>query len=49
MKVAVIGTTGFVGSSITKELASRNHSVIGISRKAEQANAEKYNLYTGKC
>lgn len=32
MKVAVIGTTGFVGSNITKELASRNNEVIGIAR-----------------
>lgn len=32
MKVAVIGSTGFVGTSITNELTNRNHSVTGISR-----------------
>lgn len=37
MKVAVIGTTGFVGSNITNELANRNHSVTGISRNAKES------------
>lgn len=32
MKIAVIGTTGFVGKNITNELTNRNHSVTGISR-----------------
>lgn len=32
MKIAVIGTTGFVGKSITKELANREHEITGISR-----------------
>lgn len=35
MKIAVIGTTGFVGTSITNELTNRNHSVTGISRNVE--------------
>ncbi|MHC5201451.1 NAD(P)-dependent oxidoreductase [Myroides sp. LJL119] len=41
MKIAVIGTTGFVGKSISDELASRNHSVTGISRnitKTDKSN-----------
>ncbi|MFN8416558.1 MAG: NAD(P)H-binding protein [Cytophagaceae bacterium] len=41
MKIAVIGSTGFVGKSITDELINRNHSVTGISRsikKEDQAN-----------
>lgn len=37
-KVVVIGTTGFVGASITNELISRNHKVTGISRKAKDSN-----------
>lgn len=40
MKIAVIGTTGFVGKNITNELTNRNHSVTGISRNVEtQDNA----------
>ena len=41
MKIAVIGATGFVGSNIVKELVSRGHEVLGISRKkglTEQEN-----------
>ena len=36
MKIAVIGTTGFVGLSVTEELSSRGHEVIGISRNSDQ-------------
>ncbi|MBN8824306.1 MULTISPECIES: NAD(P)-dependent oxidoreductase [unclassified Spirosoma] len=43
MKVAVIGATGFVGNHITNELANRNISVAGISRK-EKAS-DKANLH----
>ncbi|WP_282637746.1 NAD(P)-dependent oxidoreductase [Sphingobacterium thalpophilum] len=32
MKVAVIGSTGYVGSHLVKELAERNYDVIGIAR-----------------
>lgn len=32
MKIAVIGTTGFVGKSITNELVNRGLEVLGISR-----------------
>ncbi len=42
MKVAVIGATGFVGTNITNELAERNHTVIGISRK--EKDSEKNNV-----
>ncbi len=42
MKIAVIGATGFVGSNITNELTSRNHSVTGISRRSK--TSEKSNL-----
>ncbi|WP_111308385.1 NAD(P)-dependent oxidoreductase [Confluentibacter sediminis] len=42
MKIAVIGTTGFVGTSITNELTNRNHSVTGIARNVN--TLEKPNL-----
>lgn len=35
MKIAVIGATGFVGTSLVNELAERNHNVLGISRTME--------------
>lgn len=35
MKIVVIGTTGFVGRNITRELINRNHNVIGISRNID--------------
>ena len=38
MKVAVIGTTGFVGKQITLELAGRGIEVTGISRKEHQTD-----------
>ena len=41
MKIAVIGATGFVGSSIVRELVYRNHQVLGISRKADLAGTER--------
>ena len=43
MKVAVIGTTGFVGKSITNELVNRGIEVIGISRTQQQS--DKSNLH----
>lgn len=42
LKVAVIGTTGFVGKAITSELINRDHNVTGISRKVSKS--EKSNL-----
>ncbi|QTC92427.1 NAD(P)-dependent oxidoreductase [Brevundimonas goettingensis] len=35
MKIAVLGASGRAGSEITKELASRGHSVTAIARKPE--------------
>ena len=35
MKIAVLGASGRAGSEITKELASRGHSVLAIARKPE--------------
>jgi putative NADH-flavin reductase len=35
MKIAILGASGRAGSEITKELASRGHSVIAIARKPE--------------
>ena len=32
MKIAIIGASGFVGSSILNELASRNHEITAIAR-----------------
>jgi uncharacterized protein len=38
MKIALIGATGFVGTSILKELVNRNHEVIAIARNPKQDN-----------
>jgi putative NADH-flavin reductase len=35
MKIAVLGASGRAGSEITRELASRGHSIIAIARKPE--------------
>ena len=32
MKIAVLGATGFAGTNLVSELASRSHNVLGISR-----------------
>jgi uncharacterized protein len=40
MKIAIIGATGFVGSSILNELANRNHDITAISRNPK--NEESY-------
>lgn len=40
MKIAIIGATGFVGSAILNELASRNHQITAIARNPKnEANA----------
>ncbi len=39
MKVAIIGATGFLGSSLVKEFSSRGHEVTATSRKPQQAEA----------
>jgi putative NADH-flavin reductase len=36
MKVALLGATGFIGSEIFKELVSRGHEVIAITRNPER-------------
>ena len=38
MKIAIIGATGFVGSSILKELVSRHHEVTAIARNPKSGN-----------
>lgn len=43
MKVAVVGSTGFVGSKIIKELVDRNYEVLGISR---ESNISEYDNLT---
>lgn len=36
MKIAIIGATGFVGSAILNELASRNHEITAIARNPKK-------------
>ena len=36
MKIAIIGATGFVGSTILNELASRNHELTAIARNPKE-------------
>ena len=38
MKIAIIGASGFVGSSILKETAKRNHEITAIAQKAKNDN-----------
>jgi putative NADH-flavin reductase len=40
MKVAIIGATGFLGTSLVKEFASRGHEVTAISRNASGENTD---------
>lgn len=42
MKIAIIGATGFVGSNILNELASRNHELTAIARNPK--NDENSNI-----
>lgn len=42
MKIAIIGATGFVGSNILNELASRNHQLTAIARNPK--NDENSNI-----
>jgi len=39
-KIVVIGATGFTGSAIISELVSRDHKVLGISRKEKYSDSE---------
>lgn len=40
MKVLVIGATGLIGSAVVRELASRGHHVVAISRGEQLADEE---------
>jgi putative NADH-flavin reductase len=48
MKIALIGTTGFVGSAILKEALERGHQVTAIARHPEKIAIENKNLKTAK-
>ena len=39
MKVAVIGSTGYVGAAVVKELAARGHEVTAFARKPQAVPA----------
>lgn len=42
MKIAIIGATGFVGSSILNELVARNHDITAIARKPKQSEDARW-------
>lgn len=42
MKVAIIGATGFVGSSILKEIANRQHDITAIARNPSAVENVKW-------
>ena len=42
MKIAIIGATGFVGSAILNELASRNHELTAIARTPKDTLEAKW-------
>ena len=42
MKIAIIGATGFVGSAILNELASRNHELTAIARTPKDTPEAKW-------
>jgi len=42
MKIAIIGATGFVGSAILNELASRNHELTAIARNPKETTDAKW-------
>ncbi|WP_296148936.1 NAD(P)-dependent oxidoreductase [uncultured Flavobacterium sp.] len=40
MKIALIGATGFLGTSLTNELSNRKHDVTAISRTAKESDKD---------
>ncbi|MBF7090058.1 NAD(P)H-binding protein [Flavobacterium sp. ALJ2] len=42
MKIAIIGATGFVGSTILNELANRNHEITAIARNPKDSINAKW-------
>ena len=42
MRIAIIGATGFVGSAILNELASRNHQITAIARNPKETSGVKW-------
>ncbi|MFY0482136.1 NAD(P)-dependent oxidoreductase [Flavobacterium sp. PLA-1-15] len=40
MKVAIIGATGFLGTSLVNEFTNRNHEVTAISRTAKESDKD---------
>ena len=39
MKIALIGSTGFVGTTVLAELLTRNHEVLALARKPSETSA----------
>lgn len=42
MKIAIIGATGFVGSAILNELATKNHEITAIARNPKETPKAKW-------
>lgn len=42
MKIAIIGATGFVGSAILNELATKNHEITAIARNPKETPEAKW-------
>ncbi|WP_426132663.1 NAD(P)-dependent oxidoreductase [Pseudomonas sp. PWP3-1b2] len=48
MKIALIGSTGFVGAAVLAELLSRDHEVLALSRKPVDASADGVKVVTAQ-
>ncbi len=46
MKIALIGATGFLGTSLTNELVNRKHDVTAISRTAKESDKDNLKYVT---